>query len=117
MPTGKIQPEFVERIKGIGEWTKKNGASVYGTRGGPVTPRPWGVTTQSRDKIYVHVLDWPDELLALPDLGNVRNARLLANGQPVTVSRMAGGVVLALPKAGRDPIDTVVVMEKGFKGT
>ena len=86
MPTGKIQPEFVERIKGIGEWTKKNGASVYGTRGGPVTPRPWGVTTQSRDKIYVHVLDWPDELLALPDLGNVRNARLLANGQPVRVS-------------------------------
>ena len=72
MPTGKIQPEFVERIQGIGEWTKRNGASVYGTRGGPVTPRPWGVTTQTKDKVYVHVLDWSDELLALPELGNVQ---------------------------------------------
>jgi alpha-L-fucosidase len=113
MPTGRIQPEFVERIKAIGEWTKKNGESIYGTRGGPVTPRPWGVTTQTKDKIFVHVLDWSDELLALPDMGAVRNARVLDSGQTVVLNRMSGGVVLRLPQSNRDPIDTIIVLEKG----
>jgi alpha-L-fucosidase len=113
MPTGRIQPEFVERIKAIGEWTKKNGESIYGTRGGPVTPRPWGVTTQTKDKIFVHVLDWSDELLALPDMGAVRNARVLDSGQTVVWNRMSGGVVLRLPQSNRDPIDTIIVLEKG----
>src|SRR5262249_55514780 len=46
-PAGKIQPEFVERLQGMGRWLEKNGESVYGTRGGPVAPQPWGVTTRS----------------------------------------------------------------------
>jgi alpha-L-fucosidase len=112
MPTGEIQPEFVERIKAMGQWTAKNGASVYGTRGGPVTPRPWGATTQTADKVFVHVLDWDDELLAIPDLGNVRNAKIHGSGQAVTMNRMDGGVVLRLPRALRDPIDTIVALEK-----
>ena len=36
----------------------RHGESIYGTRGGPVTPRPWGVTTQKGDAVYVHLLDW-----------------------------------------------------------
>jgi hypothetical protein len=34
-----------------------------------VTPRPWGVTTQSAEHIYVHVLDWHDAILTLPPAG------------------------------------------------
>jgi alpha-L-fucosidase len=112
MPSGEIQPEFVERLKGIGQWTAKQGPSIYGTKAGPVSPRAWGATTQSADKVFVHVLDWSDELLALPDLGNVRNAKIHGSGQAVTMSRMEGGVVLRLPQAMRDPIDTIVVLEK-----
>jgi len=109
MPNGKIQPEFIERLHQMGEWLKKNGESVYGTRGGPVTPRPWGVTTQKAGKIYVHVLDWNDELLALPKLANVRKASMLATGQAVEVRQMEGGTVLRLP-AGRDPVDTIILL-------
>ncbi|MEZ5355122.1 MAG: alpha-L-fucosidase [Bryobacteraceae bacterium] len=98
-PDGTIQPEFVERLRQIGEWTSKNGASVYGTRGGPVTPRPWGVTTQTADRVYIHVLDWRDDLLALPDLGPVTNARLLT-GAKVDLKKVDGGMLLRLP-AGR----------------
>jgi len=65
MPNGKIQPELVERLKEIGQWMSTHGESIYGTRGGPVTPRPWGVTTQKGDTVYVHVLDWPDGTLRL----------------------------------------------------
>jgi alpha-L-fucosidase len=109
MPNGKIQPEFVERLHSMGEWLRKNGESVYGTRGGPVQPRPWGVTTHKAGKIYVHVLDWSDELLALPKLTNVRKAAMLANGQTVEVRQMEGGTVLRLPP-GRDSVDTVIVL-------
>jgi hypothetical protein len=66
---GKIQPEFVSRLQEVGGWLKQYGDSVYGTRGGPVTPRPWGVTTRRGNRIYLHVLDWPDPVLAMPGLG------------------------------------------------
>ena len=110
MPSGKIQPEFAERLEQVGEWTARNGAAIYGTRGGPVGPRPWGATTQTKSKVFVHVLDWQDDLLALPSLGNVRNARLLAGGESVGMKNVSGGVVLEIPK--RDPIGTVVVLDK-----
>jgi alpha-L-fucosidase len=109
MPTGKIQPEFTQRLHEMGEWLRANGESVYGTRGGPVKPRPWGVTTQKAGKIYVHVFDWSDDLLALPKLASVRKAALLTNGKPVEVRQVDGGTLLRLP-AGRDPVDTVIVL-------
>ena len=111
MPTGKIQPEFVERLREIGQWMQKNGESIYGTRGGPVTPRPWGVTTQKQGKVFVHVLDWPDELLALPKIANVKSAKLLATGAPVEWKEIAGGAILRLPQSARDLLDTIIVLE------
>jgi alpha-L-fucosidase len=109
MPNGKIQPEFVERLHAVGEWLRKNGDSIYGTRGGPVKSRPWGVTTEKAGKIYVHLLDWPDQLLALPKLANVTKANLLTNGNAVEVRQVADGTILRLPE-GRDPIDTIIVL-------
>jgi alpha-L-fucosidase len=110
MPSGKIQPEFTERLHAMGEWLRANGESIYGTRGGPVKPRPWGVTTKKGAKIYVHVFDWSDDLLALPKLANVHKAALLSNGKAVEVRQVDGGTLLRLP-AGRDPVDTVIVLE------
>jgi alpha-L-fucosidase len=110
MPNGKIQPEFVERLHAMGEWLRKNGDSVYGTRGGPVKPRPWGVTTRKGSKVYVHVLDWPDEVLALPRIDGVQSAKLFAGGTPVSVKTVEGATLLHLPP-GRDPVDTIVVLE------
>jgi alpha-L-fucosidase len=111
MPTGKIQPEFVTRLLEIGAWLAKNGESIHGTRGGPFSPRPWGAVTQKDRKIYVHVLDWPDEVLAMPLVPQPRSAKLLASGTPVPVSMTKQSTLLRLP-AERDPIDTVVVLER-----
>ena len=105
--------------------SRANGESIYGTRGGPITPRPWGVTTQKGNKTYVHVLDWPDDLLVLPGWPKpVKSAVLLGSGRPIqfqvaltqsqygaAVSVLDGELLLRLPKADRDPIDTVVVLE------
>ena len=94
-PDGTIQDEFVTRLKEMGAWLEKNGESIYGTRGGPITPRPWGVTTQKGARTFVHLLDWPDDLLALPRLPKpVRKASVLAGGRPVEVSEVSGGLLL-----------------------
>jgi alpha-L-fucosidase len=111
MSNGKIQPEFVTRLQEVGAWTSRNGESIYGTRGGPVTPRPWGVTTRKGDKVYVHVLDAPDPSLLLQPLPSpVRSARLLNGGAAVPFKTGDFGTVLSLPK-DLDPIDTIIVLE------
>lgn len=109
-PDGTIQEEFTVRLREVGNWMGAHGESIYSTRGGPVGPRNWGVTTQTATKVYVHVLDWQDELLAVPSLGKVSNARLL-NGQKVEMSASGSSVLFRLP-AQRDGIDTIIVLDK-----
>jgi alpha-L-fucosidase len=113
MPDGRIQPEFESRLREMGGWLQKNGESIYGTRGGPVPPRNWGVTTRKANRIYVHVLDWQDPVLALPraQVPTVpRRAYFLADGAPVPVTSTPDALSLRLG-SHRDPLDTVVVLE------
>jgi alpha-L-fucosidase len=110
-PDGTIQPEFVERLQEMGRWTARYGKSVYGTRGGPVPPRDWGVTTQRGDTVYVHVLDWTDPVLSIPPVGGrVTRATMLVSGAPVRFSQTDHAVTLDLPVGGADEPDRVVVL-------
>jgi alpha-L-fucosidase len=118
MPNGKIQPEFVSRLQEVGAWTAKNGESIYGTRGGPIAPHPWGATTIKGNRVYVHILDLPDQALLLSSLPSaVRSARLLNGGTAVEFKTTDAGVILTLPTATRDPIDTIVVLELESKAS
>ncbi|MGE0881972.1 MAG: alpha-L-fucosidase [Blastocatellales bacterium] len=113
MPNGKIQPEFVQRLNEIGEWMKKYGESIYGTRGGPVTPRPWGVTTQKRNTVYVHILNWQDAVLAIPNLGRkIKSARLLKDGSTIEfLEHDKYGLLIRVPISAQDDVDTILTLE------
>ena len=112
MPSGEIQPEFVQRLTEVGRWMKQYGDSIYGTRGGPVAPGPWGVTTQRGSTVYVHVLDWNQPVLALAGMPRpVRSARLLRDGCNVEFSAVKGGLVLKLAEAQAEEVDRVIVLE------
>jgi alpha-L-fucosidase len=112
MPNGKIQAEFVARLKEMGQWLRHYGESIYGTRGGPITPRPWGVTTQKANKIYLHILDWPDPMLALPKLAQrIKSARFLKDGSQAELAAIDDGFLLKIPPGVVDEYDTVVVLE------
>ncbi len=111
-PDGTIQPEFVERLQAMGRWLGDNGESIYGTRGGPVGPHNWGVTTQKGSTVYVHALEPEDEIVVLPDFGKqIVSAKLMHGGRAVTWEKQDFGTVLHLPKAIQDPIDTIVTLE------
>ena len=112
MPDGRIQPEHSARLREVGDWLQSHGESIYGTRGGPVPPRPWGVTTKKGSTVYVHVLNWQDTSLLVPSVGGpVKSARFVKTGARADVKNVAEGVILTIPAAAVDPYDTVVALE------
>jgi alpha-L-fucosidase len=113
MPNGEIQEEFVTRLHAVGEWLSRYGDSIYGTRGGPIAPADWGVTTQKADKIYVHILNWNAKLLALPAISStIRSARVLTGSSKVPFSQSSDGIVLTLPEATSGEVDRVIVLNR-----
>jgi hypothetical protein len=62
--------------------------------------------------VFVHVLSWPDRILALPAIGaRVRRASLLANGEQVSFSETASGITFTLPARQQGEYDQVIVLE------
>jgi len=111
-PDGTIQPVHRERLAEMGEWMRKNGESIYGTRGGPIPPRHWGVTTQKGSRLYLHALEPEDGLVAAPRFGKeIVSAKLLADGSAVRFEKQDWGWVVFLPEEMQDPTDTIVVLE------
>ncbi len=113
MPNGRLQPESLQILADIGVWLKVYGKSIYGTRAGPVPPRPWGVTTQGEGIVYVHVLDWADNRLFVPISEPIKRATWLAGGAPVTMRRVQGGLELELRARQPNEWDRVVALQLG----
>jgi alpha-L-fucosidase len=112
MPNGKIQQEHIDRLKEMGDWLTTYGETIYGTRGGPLTARDWGVTTQKGNKVYVHVLNWHDESLVIPSWGKkIKSAKFFNDKTPVKFIENEFGITLKIPKAKFDDIDTVVELD------
>jgi alpha-L-fucosidase len=112
MPNGKIQPEFVATLRELGAWMDKYGETIYGTRGGPVTPRSWGVTTRKGNKVYVHLLNPEDNNLLLPDFGKkVKNVTLYQTGSKLKFKQDGFGISISVPSESLDDTDTIIVLE------
>lgn len=109
-PDGTIQPEFKERLAEMGKWLRINGEAIYGTRGGPVPPQEWGVSTQKNGITYIHVLDISDNVIAIPDIKRVNEMTLL-DGTRVEYEKTKSGITITLPEKGRDPYDTIIVVK------
>ena len=112
MPNGRIQPEFIGSLKEMGAWMEKNGETIYGTRGGPVSPKTWGVTTHKGNRVYVHVLNPEDNNLLIPDFGKkVRSITLYSAGTKLKYKQDTFGIAVTIPDDAIDEIDTILVIE------
>jgi alpha-L-fucosidase len=110
-PDGVIDPEQAARLKEIGAWLAKNGESIYGTRGGPWEPTPALASTRKDNRIYVHVLNWGEDPVRLPNIpAKIVSAKLL-NGGKAEMHQAATEIEISVAPANRDARDTVVVLK------
>lgn len=110
-PDGAFPDSAADRLAAMGAFMRVNGAAIYGTRGGPIAPRPWGVTTQKGDTVYVHLLHGVDAFVSMPALPRaVSNAYMLDGGASVAVTPVQNGIVLVLPRRDAEAADQVVAV-------
>jgi alpha-L-fucosidase len=91
MPDGRIEPRQVQRLEEMGDWLKKYGETIYGTRGGPWKPTRSLASTRKGNTIYLHLLGWDGTTVTLPGIPR----RIIAS------SLMTGGTAV-VNQTGRD---------------
>jgi len=116
MGSGEIDPKDQAILRGIGEWMKTNGASIYGSQRTPLAVQAWGESTRKGNTLYLHVFDWPrDGKLVLGGLQNeVAKAYLLADPQHKTLqtNRLnANDIAINVPAQPLDSADMVIAIE------
>ncbi|MRX65341.1 alpha-L-fucosidase [Maribacter sp. RZ05] len=113
MPNGKIQPEFVDTLSEIGEWTGTYGESIYGTRGGVINSQEWGTITKKDKTLYVHVLDAPTEpYVFIPELKEkVKSVTSFDGGIKIRFKQVTEGLFLYTGALDADRIDTIYKIE------
>lgn len=110
MPNGKIQPEFVDTLTKVGDWMKKNGESIYGTRGGMIAPQQWGVITAKQNIVFAHILSAPTEdYILIPSLNQkVVKVTALGSDTPLRFKQQPEGVFVYIKDINVDPYDTII---------
>jgi alpha-L-fucosidase len=94
MPNGKIQPENLKTFAEIGRWLKVFGKSIYGTRGGPISPQNWGVSTHNDKSIFIHILNWQADTLSIELATPIKYATNLRTSKPVNFKQFEGTITL-----------------------
>lgn len=108
---GEIVPEHAARLRGVGDWLKVNGESVYGTRAGAISTSAGCVSTRKGDTHYIHLLDDISDAVTLTHVPQtITKASLLRDGSPVEMLWQDETLVLVVPPDQRNPYDTVVVL-------
>lgn len=113
MPNGVIQPENVDTLSKVGDWVKKNGASIYGTRGNVIDPQDWGLVTSKGKTLYVHVINKiAQTFVTLPKLEQkVVSAALMSNGTKLKFKQTKDQTTVYLDGVSMDNIDTIIELK------
>jgi len=106
------QPE-VERLQQMGAWMKANGESIYGSSASLYKRLPFdGRVTHKGNTLYLNIFSWPDAGLTLPGLQtSVKEAKVLATGQKLKVTKNADGSLSISKPDTLDPISTTIALK------
>lgn len=107
---GKIQQEFVDTLKKVGEWMQQNGESIYGTRGDVIPTQDWGTATKKGNKVYVHILKMPTEdFILVPRVtGKVTSVLSFPNQQKLKFKSQAEGLFIYLDRSTINDVDEII---------
>jgi alpha-L-fucosidase len=107
-PDGTFAEGEAKVARAMGEWLRKYGAAIYGTRGGPYRNGSWGGTCHKDNKLYLLVNEWPAEGLAFDPLPNKVLAARTLTGVPCTFKQSAGEWSVQLARKDMDTPVTVI---------
>lgn len=113
---GTFDIKDVNILTKIGTWMNVYGQSIYGTTASVLPMQNWGVTTQKKDKIYLHVFNWPaNGKLQLGGIkSDITGAYLMGDTKKkiLPLQRInATDVVISVPVKAPDSINSVIVLE------
>lgn len=116
---GEFPEASVERLREIGKWMKINGGSIYNTKAGPFKELSWGCATEKDipggTRLYLQVFNWPvGGKLIIPGIQNIPlKAYLLSDPsrKSLTVKRSEDKLVISVPEAAPDSLNSVVVLD------
>lgn len=112
MMDGRMEKRQIQMLAAMGDWLKKYGESIYGTRGGPYKPNKEYATTRKGNKIFIHLFNRNEnsiKLQAIPD--RQINKAYLLNGLVLSFKQQANFIEINLPLVLPDKNDTVIVLE------
>jgi alpha-L-fucosidase len=117
---GELDPRALERLRGVGAWTRLAGRAIYGCTEAPpeleaAAPPDTRLTINPQTgHLYVHLLRWPAQPLVLSGLRDrIAYAQLLHNASELRAPtdptfllgrQPAGALVLGLPATKPDVV-------------
>jgi alpha-L-fucosidase len=106
---GEIEETQVQRLRELGNFLKKYGESIYGTRGG-IYDDTWGGTTLSEKAVYVHVLKIPsDGKITVPAINQkIAHAVIINNNAKIKVEQTDEGIKLVGLSQKEKFADTII---------
>ena len=110
MPDGRIEQRQADRLKEMGDWLKKYGESIYKTRGGPFKPGSWGASTYKNKTVYIHILNWSNDVIVLPPIPKKIIKTSVLTGGAATIKQTNESIEISLPKDFRHELDTIVAL-------
>ncbi len=113
-PTGVVPESCLENMRVAGAWLEAYGESIYGTTASPFSSTlSFGAATKREGKLYLHVLQFPEDgKLLVPAISNQIRC-VSALGQAGALGCTAGNGFLEIDLSGVTPVeyDTVIVLE------
>jgi alpha-L-fucosidase len=107
---GAFDPRATASLRGIGEWMRLHGRSIYGAGPSRFTPPADARYTQRGDRLYLHLFAWPFQYVHLPGLaGVVEYAQLLNDASEVGLVTLAPGAAATLIHQGGQPEGTLTL--------
>ncbi|WP_310379958.1 alpha-L-fucosidase [Flavobacterium sp.] len=114
MPDGNIQPEFESRIAELGDWMKKNGESIYGTRGNVIPTQDWGVITTKEKKWYAHIIQTIpiNKIILIPNTkAKIKKCFLFGTNKSLKFTQGKQFISIDLNGITLDEVDTIIELQ------
>ena len=110
LPNGEIQNEFTSRLDSMGTWLKANGETIYGTKGGFVSPQAWGAVTEKGNKVWIHLFKTDGDKFFLKIPYKVKTASM--GGKILKTQKIDGGyLAIDLKGVDLDPVDAIIALD------